>query len=151
MKRNTLYATLWLGSTAFLLACAQTGTENTDAADGTQTAPGQEQVVDGHHAANALDYFGTYVGVLPCADCEGTNAEIVIAADSTFRYTTFGADGSAEPVVVTGTWTIDRNTITFGEAGLSMHVAENRLIPIGDDGKRFTGELEEQFSLHILQ
>lgn len=34
-------------------------------ADGT-TNP---QLNDGHNAQNALDWFGTYEGTLPCADC----------------------------------------------------------------------------------
>ncbi len=145
MKQNTIYAVLLLGSTVLFAACANTGGDGTTA-DSTEVAPTEETVIDGHHAANALDYFGTYAGLLPCADCEGesVNAEIEINADSTFRYVREGT----EPEVMTGAWSIDRNTITFHEAEVSFHVAENRLIPLDVDGQRFTGEREERFSLH---
>lgn len=150
MKQKTMYAAVLLGSAVLFAGCANTGDGNTASTDSSNR---QDVVVDDHHAANALDYYGTYVGQLPCAECEdeGVNADVVINADSTFRYTRFLAGEGAEPTVVTGRWTIDRNTITLSEANVTFHVAENRLIPIGDDGHRFTGEREERFSLHMQQ
>jgi|GEM_PF-6101896 len=149
MKQKTRCATWLLGSAALWAGCTNTG--NREAAV-TDTSTVQEVVVDGHYAAIALDYHGTYVGQLPCAECEEevADAEVVVNADSTFRYTRFPAGEGAEPTVVTGSWSIDRNTLTLSEAEVSFHVAENRLIPLGEDGQRFTGELEERFSLHKL-
>lgn len=150
MERNTIYTALLLGSTVLFAACANTGGDGS-ASDSTEVGLTEEIVIDGHHAANALDYFGTYAGQLPCVGCESESlaAEIVINADSTFLYTRSEEREGAESEVITGVWSIDRNTITLSEAGVSFHVAENRLIPIGEDGQRFTGELEERFSLHM--
>lgn len=148
MNNRLIYAGVLAGSLFFLGACGNTGNDVNEASDGTVLG-GTEMLSDEHHAAISLDYFGTYVGVMPCADCDGIPVEVVIAADSTFRHTTSGPDSDSLDVL-TGKWEIDRNTITLGVEGPIYHVAENRLIPIGDDGSRYTGELEEQFSLHKL-
>lgn len=44
----------------------------------------QSGVADGHHAANALDYFGIYKGTLPGADCPGIATTLTLAADGTY-------------------------------------------------------------------
>lgn len=145
MNREIINKGLWIAGLALLTACGNTGNDSGDA-----VGEESEVVVDGHHAANALDYFGTYVGVLPCENCEDLQVEVVINTDSTFRFTTFNEEGDTVPHVVTAGWSIDRNTITFDKIEQRFHVAENRLIPIGDDGSRYTGEREERFSLMKL-
>lgn len=150
MISRKIYTGILAGSLCFFMACGNTANEGGNESEEVLPTAEMEAFQDEHYAANSLDYFGTYVGVLPCADCEGTPVEVVIAADSTFLYTTSEPDGENEPEVLTGKWNIDRNTITLGQGGPAFHVAENRLIPIGDDGNRYTGEQEDKFALHKL-
>ena len=42
-------------------------------------------VPDMHNAQNALDWNGTYQGLLPCASCEGIATELVLNDDGTYR------------------------------------------------------------------
>ena len=44
-------------------------------------------VPDMHNAQNALDWNGTYQGLLPCASCEGIATELVLNNDGTYSLT----------------------------------------------------------------
>ncbi len=37
-----------------------------------------------HNAKNTLDVDGKYVGVLPCADCEGIETSIILSPENAF-------------------------------------------------------------------
>ena len=41
-----------------------------------------------HNAKNSLDYVGIYKGILPCADCEGLETEIIINENATYSIKT---------------------------------------------------------------
>lgn len=40
---------------------------------------------DGHTSENSLDWDGTYSGVLPCEDCDGIDARLILRKDHTYQ------------------------------------------------------------------
>jgi uncharacterized lipoprotein NlpE involved in copper resistance len=53
----------------------------------------QARPADVHNSRNALDWAGTYEGVLPCADCPGTKTRLTLNYDGSYRLIT-QAEGS---------------------------------------------------------
>jgi uncharacterized lipoprotein NlpE involved in copper resistance len=112
-------------------------------------------VPDMHNARNALDYFGSYQGVLPCADCEGI--EMIIELSPEFLFTRkLRYLGKAEDTVYEKsgefTWNDAGNTITLQgiDKPNQYFVGENALIHLDMNGERITGELAENYLLHKM-
>jgi uncharacterized lipoprotein NlpE involved in copper resistance len=111
---------------------------------------------DGHNAQNALDYTGTYKGVVPCADCEGIFTQIKVGADSTFELTLqYKGKGDGRPVVSKGTYTWkDGNTISLAgvTGGAFLYkVEENKLRQLDTEGRKIEGALAESYVLAKVQ
>ncbi|KLV03163.1 lipoprotein [Photobacterium aquae] len=119
----------------------------------TETEQAEQPVVDGaHNAQNALDWNGTYTGILPCADCEGIKTELVLGQDGTFNLTevylgkkdgTFEHDG-------TFNWNAAGNTIALpgiSDQPIQYFVGENQLFRLDREGNRVTGELADHYTL----
>jgi uncharacterized lipoprotein NlpE involved in copper resistance len=92
-----------------------------------------------HNSRNALDWAGTYQGVLPCADCPGIRTRLVLQADGRFELSTQYIDRQPAPQVRTGrfTWNDAGSTITLqvpGERGPQFRVGEGRLLQLYADG-----------------
>lgn len=132
------------------LGATMWGCAHGDRARTTSTAGG-EAVPDGHNARNALDWSGTYEGVTPCADCPGIRMRLVLHEDETYRLELVYLERAVEPFVEEGsfTWLADGNTIELdGEGGgQRFFVSENRVILLGADGARPTGELADHYQL----
>ena len=71
----------------------------------------------GDNSMNALDWEGTYVGTLPCADCEGIETELTINYDGTYSYKTTYLGKETEAEEVTGTFQWDENGSVITLAG----------------------------------
>ncbi|MEK6478795.1 copper resistance protein NlpE N-terminal domain-containing protein [Catalinimonas sp. 4WD22] len=107
---------------------------------------------DTHNSQNALDWFGNYMGTLPCADCAGIKTTITLNQDQTYQLTrvyqgesedTFEEDGQFE-------WNNEGNTITLRgiEDGPNQYfVGENFLRQLDMQGERISGELAENYIL----
>ena len=105
-----------------------------------------------HSARNALDWNGTYTGILPCADCEGIKTELVVKQDGTFNLTevylgkedgTFEYEGSFN-------WNNAGNTIALPGAGadvVQFFVGENQLFRLDKEGNRVEGDLASHYVL----
>lgn len=111
---------------------------------------------DGHNAQNALDYTGTYKGIVPCADCEGIITQISIGADSSFELTLqYKGKGDGRPVVSKGTYNWkDGNTISLAgvTGGAFLYkVEENRLRQLDTEGRKIEGALAENYVLTKVQ
>ncbi|WP_338378525.1 copper resistance protein NlpE N-terminal domain-containing protein [uncultured Flavobacterium sp.] len=109
-----------------------------------------EMVSDDHNAMNSLDYQGTYVGSLPCADCESIETILILTDGSYIRETVykgkskeiFNESGNIE-------WNKEGNTITL--VGLNTpnqyFVGENILFHLDVNGKRIEGDLASKYEL----
>lgn len=93
---------------------------------------------DMHTSRNALDWAGTYEGVLPCADCPGIKTRLVLMADGQFELSTQYIDRQPTPQVTRGrfAWNAAGNDITVGDAvgAQQFRVGEGRLLQLNRDG-----------------
>ncbi len=137
-----------------LLACACGPAE--DRVAGTAAPAGAEAnaaAADGHSSRNALDWAGTYSGVIPCADCPGIRETVTLHADGRFERTLVYLERSVRPHVERGSfsWNAAGSRVTLretGGAGQPFKVGENTLIHLDGDGNPITGELAGRYVLH---
>jgi copper homeostasis protein (lipoprotein) len=107
-----------------------------------------------HNSRNSLDWYGTYHGVLPCADCEGIHTMILLNKDLSYNLKTKYADKSDSVFESSGsfTWNDQGNTITLSEAKKSgqpanYFVGENTLTQLDMSGNKITGDLASKYVL----
>ncbi|MGL5007012.1 MAG: copper resistance protein NlpE N-terminal domain-containing protein [Plesiomonas sp.] len=105
-----------------------------------------------HSARNALDWNGTYQGVVPCASCEGIKTTLVLNADDTYKLTTeylgikenntFNNKGKF-------TWNKAGNTVILAkqDENTQYFVGENVLFMLDRSGQRITGPLAKNYQL----
>jgi uncharacterized lipoprotein NlpE involved in copper resistance len=146
-----------------LLACnTSTNSSNnteTDSAKANEVASGSTdssaanaKLNDGHNAQNSLDWFGTYEGTLPCADCPGIKTTIVLNQDNTYSKTAeyierensrFTEEGKIE-------WHDNGREITLiptkGESEI-YKVTEGSLVMLDKEGNEITGNLAPNYIL----
>lgn len=148
-KRNAMKKIVLLLVVAIAFLSCSNGNTGNDAADQTDTESG---VPDMHNAQNSLDWAGTYKGVLPCADCEGIETELMLHKDSTYMLRQTYLGKTAAPVYNSdGNWVwVDGNTIQLlgiTNAPSKYHVGENKLFQLDMEGKRIAGALAEKYIL----
>lgn len=121
---------------------------------GCLASPGESVAPDPTHAArNSLDWPGTYRGVLPCADCEGIETTVVLAADGTFRAQSRYLGKNDAPIAEQGSfvWGQAGKTVTLqGAQPVRYAVEENRLTRLALDGSRIEGPLADRYVLARL-
>ncbi len=106
-----------------------------------------------HNARNSLDYYGTYSGVVPCADCAGIDTTVELLENDTFIFSVRyrgKEDDTVHRYEGEFTWNDAGNTVTLW--GLEdrpdqFFVAENMLIQLDMDGNRITGEHADAYIL----
>lgn len=93
---------------------------------------------DMHTSRNALDWAGSYEGVLPCADCPGIQTRLVLMADGRFELSTQALGRQSAPQTASGrfTWNSAGSDITLDAAGAGQQfrVGEGRLLQLDRDG-----------------
>jgi uncharacterized lipoprotein NlpE involved in copper resistance len=129
----------------FYLSCGRQPAEQSDSGE---MSP---EFYDMHNARIALDYVGSYSGVLPCADCEGIRTEVILVDESQFikRTQYIGQDDMVFEESGIYTWDEAGNTITLEGADEpnQYFVSENRIFHLDMDGNRIEGELADQYIL----
>ena len=142
MKKNIFL----IGFLSLLISCQQQPKSNTD----TKVDSIKNAVSNSHNAKNSLDYIGTYKGILPCADCDGLETEIIINENATFCLKT-KYQGKGDKVFEqkgTFAWNKAGNTIVFTEiknAPNQYFVGENKLTQLDNSGKKITGSLSTAY------
>lgn len=111
----------------------------------------QQKIPVGDTSANALDWSGSYRGVLPCADCEGIETTVRLNQDQTYVYETHYL-GRSSGTTLQGkfSWNAGGNTITLDglkHAPNQFLVGENQLILLDATGHRMQGDLAERYVL----
>lgn len=129
-----------------------------DAPAESLTAPGtasgsQPDRPDGHSSRDALDWSGTYSGVLPCASCPGIETTVTLNQDGTYQRSMVYIDETPEPFVSSGTfvWDTDGRAVTLeaeGDEAQQYQVGENVLFHLDRDGRRIEGDLAARYLLH---
>ncbi|MCH7331626.1 copper resistance protein NlpE [Acinetobacter modestus] len=154
MKKSIIAISL---ASLVLVACNKT--ENKKVEEQTPTPATSEAVSEApvadtaHTAENALDWNGTYKGILPCADCEGIKTELELNSDKTYEIKeTYLGKGDGKPFESKGSFQFDSKNssiIELDKAGDSRKyfVAEGYLKALDMDGKEITGDLADKYQL----
>lgn len=133
----------------FILLSCQTRKQAT-----TSSFP-ESQEHNEHHAANSLDWTGTYKGVLPCADCEGIETEITLRSDRQFTKKTkyLGKETNSNQVSGNFKWNQAGNTILLEgieHASNQYFVGENTLTHLDLEGNKITSDLASRYVLRKI-
>jgi heat shock protein HslJ len=116
------------------------------------TAAPAAHIVDGHSSRNALDWNGTYTGVLPCADCAGIETRVTLMSSGEFLRTTtyLGKEEHGRTERGVFQWNDRGSAVRLqSEQGTAQQyqVGENMLFHLDQEGNRITGDLAEAYQL----
>jgi uncharacterized lipoprotein NlpE involved in copper resistance len=104
-----------------------------------------------HTSKNSLDWNGTYQGILPCADCEGIQTEILLNPDQTYTKSETYLGKGENAFVTEGkfNWSESGNEISLQnqDSPTSYKVVENALMALDSDGNIIEGQLKEKYRL----
>ena len=121
----------------------------------SKSSSDKSSVPPAHSSQNALDWDGTYSGIMPCADCAGIETTLTLNRNSTYKLSTrYMGEEDIQAVVKEGAfkWTEDGSTIVLeslnnNEYPTKYKVGENKLIQLDLDGNVITGELADDYVL----
>ncbi|WP_290610404.1 META domain-containing protein [Arsukibacterium sp. UBA3155] len=142
-----------LGSTlltALLLSACQPESKPASLPD---SAPAQ-QLASADNSRTAVDWPGSYQGVIPCADCSGIKLTLQLQADQQYQLSRYYQERADEPEQTSGRfeWSDDGSSIQLDDAdGSRFLVGENRLLLLDQQGQRIGGELAAQYWLDKQQ
>ncbi|MDT8407497.1 MAG: copper resistance protein NlpE N-terminal domain-containing protein [Methylococcales bacterium] len=150
---NVLYLTLLLS----LAACTGESMQSTGSPVYTPTdsqawQAAQEPAPDGHTSRIALDWAGTYSGVLPCASCPGIETRVTLNQNGSFERRRVYIDDSPLPQIDTGTFSWDQagRKVTLTTEDMEpehYQIGEHRLLLLDIDRKRIEGALAGRYIL----
>lgn len=107
----------------------------------------------GDNSENALDWAGTYSGMLPCGgDCKGIKTEITINSDTTYSLSSQALGRDDKPSIYKGTFSWDeaKSVITLDAEGdhLKFKVQEGSLKKLDKFGDAEQGGPQEAYVLN---
>lgn len=93
--------------------------QTTDLPAVSSSEPDPVPVIDMHTSRNALDWAGTYEGLLVCADCAGIHTQLTLEPDGRFEIVTRRLVRDAEPASARGQfdWEAGGNIIVLDAEG----------------------------------
>ncbi len=104
-----------------------------------------------HNAQNALDWAGSYYGLLPCADCEGIEESVTLRPDGSFTLLTRYKSKDQQIMTEHGqfSWDADKTRITLPLQSQTVQykVIENGLQRLDIEGNPIEGTLAENYKL----
>jgi uncharacterized lipoprotein NlpE involved in copper resistance len=124
--------------------------ESNTKSESQNTSEKTQNISDGHTSENSLDWEGSYSGVLPCKDCDGIDARLILRKDQTYqlvlRYLGI-PEKEGQDFISEGefSWEDDGNTILLEDEKLDFQkfkVGELFLMPLdinGNEIKRIPG------------
>lgn len=103
----------------------------------------------GDNSRNSVDWIGTYIGTLPCADCEGLKIQIVLTGDDMFEISSLYAGKSDEIMIHRGqiTWDASGGIVILGNNDNQFRVGENKLIKLDRSGNKIESPNPDQYTL----
>lgn len=147
--KYTLITFVLIGAIVVFTGCGSADTPETtaDMLEQQQTNPAPAS-----YARVSLDWFGTYHGITPCADCEGIDTTLELTQDERFTLTTIYLGEDETPHTTEGSffWNDAGNTVTLAgveDRPAQFFVAENAVIQLDMDGNRVTGDLADLYIL----
>ena len=103
----------------------------------------EEVVIDSHTSENSLDWEGTYVGTLPCGDCDGIERTITIKEQAfKAKDNHLGKkDGVFESRGYIKWIDNGQKIVLSDDNGTTYFVGENTLTQLDKSGNKITGGL----------
>ncbi|MPT48314.1 MAG: META domain-containing protein [Sphingobium sp.] len=144
MKKNIISLT----AVSFLLTlsgCATVPASGTD-----KNAPSFASQYPEDNSRNNVDWAGSYLGVLPCADCEGVETIVTLQVDGGYSASSRYLGKGGAPVHEKGrfSWDDTGGIITLsGQERAQYRVGENRLFRLAPGGTPITGALASRYVL----
>lgn len=139
---------------AILLLISSMGCNSTkQRVDGSSDDILNNDIPDSHTSEIALDWEGSYQGVLPCADCEGIRTKISLNQDLsyTIKDEYLGKEGIFESKG-TFKWSDDGQKIILSDTDRNAYfVGENRLIQLDKAGNKIIGDLASLYVLNKIK
>lgn len=120
----------------------------------TKTASDDSEMIDMHTSEVALDWHGTYEGILPCADCEGIKSTITLNEDLTYSIKDqyLGKEDGIIESKGSFKWTDDGTTVILSDTNKNAYfVGENTLTQLDESGEKIKGDLEHLYILNKLK
>lgn len=146
MKKHLLV--LAVVTLVFSVSCNSGKKENTDASVVETTEP--EKKPDIHTSQNSIDWKGTYLGTLPCADCDGIKTTIRLNEDMSYEAVSdyLGKKDGVFQSRGYYKWKDDGQHILLSDDNeTTFKVGENKLIQLDKSGNMVTGELADMYIL----
>lgn len=137
----------------FIFSCNNKNEEKT--VNNVDTEAIEDETIDMHTSEIALDWAGAYEGILPCADCEGIQTELVLNDDLTYSLNTqyLGQETiTADSLSGNFKWDTSGSIIQLegiqeGERSPYFKVEENRIRQLDIEGLEITGVLSDSYIL----
>ncbi|MFO8145882.1 MAG: copper resistance protein NlpE [Bacteroidota bacterium] len=129
--------------------------ENTAKTESEIASEKTPDIIDGHTSENSLDWEGAYSGVLPCADCEGIDARLILREDQTYqlklRYLGI-PEKESQDFISEGefSWEDNGNNILLEDEKVDFQkfkVGELFLLPLDINGNKIKGVPGNNFKL----
>lgn len=93
---------------------------------------------------------GTYIGTIPCADCEGIIYELQLKSDNTYNNSLIYKGKSDTPIKKSGTYTFNKQIIQLDSNAGSMNMLQKTaegLLLLDKNGKVIEGSLANNYKL----
>ena len=105
-----------------------------------------------HNSQNSLDWAGTYMGVVPCADCPGIETRVTLNQDGTYTMVRRYLDkGDAFETKGTFKWNETGSNVILTDARdktvTHFWVGENKITQLDMEGNVITGQLANNYIL----
>jgi copper homeostasis protein (lipoprotein) len=144
--------TIHLILAALLITITACSSKQTTKSTVVGEADESQTIVDGHTSQNSIDWWGTYTGIIPCADCEGIKTTITLYREMTYSMTAvyLGKDENEFFQQGAFSWNDAGSIIVLADAGGSVarfFVGENQLFQLDQEGNRITGSLADSYML----
>ncbi len=103
------------------------------------------------NSKTSLDWAGTYLGILPCANCEGLKTMLTLKNDLSYTSQTMYLGKSDSIFHESGSfeWSKDGGSVILKNTNQQQYkVGENLLFHLDKNGKQITGNLAEKYILN---
>lgn len=118
-----------------------------DNASATESIESEKTEMDLHNAENSLDYWGSYSGTFPAADCPGIEMTLVLKKEKRFELTMNYVDRNIT-FSDQGDYTVTGNILTLiGQSTDYYRIGENLLRKLDSDKQPITGDLANHYLL----
>lgn len=145
--RKTIFSYVWMAATVWTLSnCNSSQKQSSDeaATDSLTTLISPQP--------EATDYYGTYSGTLPCADCEGIQTTLTLGNDASYSLKSEYLGKKGEVFEEKGTYHVLENQVIELTNSSSKEKSYYKLLTdalaVSDSlGNTNKGELAEQYKL----